>query len=145
MSQTIYPPVYNGTYPYTTPLERLNLTVAEQLIICSPYYLGRAYQNAAYNYISSSPASGVKYDVDNGVLSSSSLPNSTVTQALNTYLMHFASRGNPSSDGLPGFPSYGGQSVALNMGASGISTLKDPSANARCDWWALGLVYANTY
>ena len=85
MNQTLYPPVYDGTYPYTTPLGRLTLTAAEQLIICNPYYIGRAYQNAAYNYVSSSSSSEeVKYDIDNGALSPSSLDNSTVTQALNT-------------------------------------------------------------
>ena len=83
--------------------------------------------------------------MDNGALSPASLSNSTVAQSFDTYVARFASTGNPSPDGLPDFPPYGSQSTALNVGANGISTLKDPSANARCDWWAQGLEYGDTY
>ena len=149
ISQVLYPSVYNGTYSYTSPLQRLTLTVAEQHVVCNPYFLARAYNNVTYNYIFSVPpalhAEDLSYSFFDGYANQMPSTNLTVGQDLNGYITHFALSGNPNSPGRPSFPQYGDQATALNLTIDGLVPVKDLTANKRCDWWALGLVYGEQY
>ena len=149
ISQVLYPPVYDGTYDYTTPLGRLTLTVAEQHVVCNPYFLARAYDNTTHNYIFSVPpalhAEDLSYSFYNGLANQEPPTNTVVGEDLNGYITHFALSGDPNSPGRPPFPEYGTMSTALNLTDHGLVPVKDPTANARCDWWGLGLVYGGQY
>ena len=61
--------------------------------------------------------------------------------ALQEYITSFAENGAPSGPKLPHFPLYGNNSEILDLNATSITTIRDPTANARCLWWQLGLVY----
>ncbi len=149
ISQVLCPAVYNGSQPYTNALERLTLTVAEQHIVCNPYFLARGYKNNTYNYIFSVPpalhAEDLSYSFFDGSAHQVPPTNLTVEQDLNGYITHFALHGNPNSPSRPKFSKYGDAATALILTIDGLVPVKDPTANARCDWWALGLVYGGQY
>ena len=79
-------------------------------------------------------------------------PNPTVTSpvvaaAMQEYIVNIAVTGVPGKAGganstLPEFPVYGEQAQIIRfMDDSSISVIKDPMANARCDWWQKALYY----
>lgn len=97
ISSTLYPPIYNGSYPYTTPLSRLTLTIAEQHVICNPYFLARGYGNKTHNYIFSVPpalhAEDLSHSFYNGAAKQTPPTNIQVAQELNGAITRFALRG----------------------------------------------------
>lgn len=44
----LYPPVFNGSYGYTTQVERTALTVSEVVFTCNTRYLDLAFGNKTY-------------------------------------------------------------------------------------------------
>lgn len=61
--------------------------------------------------------------------------------ALQEYITSFAATGVPSGPGIPRFPLYGNHSTILNLNATSITEIMDPTANARCLWWQKALYY----
>jgi len=61
--------------------------------------------------------------------------------ALQEYITSFALNGASTGPQLPHFPLYGNNSQILDLNATSIRQIMDPTANARCLWWQLGLVY----
>ena len=61
--------------------------------------------------------------------------------ALQEYITSFAKTGVPSGAGIPSFPLYGNDSTIINLNATSITEIMDPTANARCLWWQKALYY----
>ncbi len=143
LSKTLYPPVFDGSYGYTTPTGRGDLMISEAFFTFSTNYLGRAYKNQTYNYIFSVAPSlhgdDIVYTYYNGP--APGVKNNTLAVTMQDYFTSFVMTGNPNRPGLPNFPQYGSDNIALNLNLTFINTIKDNTANARCLWWQKGLYY----
>ena len=145
----LYPPVFDGTYNYTSQIERTALTINELSFSCNSRFLDLAFGNKTYSYLFSVPpglhGEDVAYTYFNGDTSSSddgSPVNATVARALQDYLTSFAMNGTPNEKGVPYFPMYGSGSAVENIALTGLgTTTKDAFANPRCDWWQKALYY----
>jgi carboxylesterase type B len=141
---TLYPAVYDGSQPYSNGLDRTIFIISEIIFTCNTVYLARADTSSAYKYQFSVPpglhGSDVPYTFYNGVSEDPSF-NATVARALQAYLTSFAQNGVPSAEGFPTFPVYGSTSTELNLNISGISTMRDSTDNARCQYWQKALYY----
>jgi len=141
----LYPPVYDGSMPYTTPLQRTIFLVSESLFDCNTFYINRAFGNKTYAYEFSVPpgthGEDVAYTWFNGTSGNPQTggTDGTVATAFQTYLTNFAKTGNPNGPGVPEFPAYGTQATEENLNITGFTPMRDPTANARCAWWQLGL------
>ncbi|KAH6663736.1 Alpha/Beta hydrolase protein [Halenospora varia] len=143
---TVYPPVYNGTYPYTSLTQRASLITAEVSFTCNSRYLDLAYKNETYSYYFTVPpgfhGEDIAYTFFNGdttTLDDGYPVNATVATALQRYITNFAmsKTGNPNGIGVPFFPKYQSNSTVLVLDDDSIGSLvTDPVANSRCAWLA---------
>ncbi|RAL64716.1 hypothetical protein DID88_001747 [Monilinia fructigena] len=144
---TLYPPVYNGTYPYTNIFERVSLITAEISFTCNTRYLNTAFLNETHSYYFTVPpgfhGEDIAYTFFNGdtTTSDDGLPvNSTVAAVLQRYIMNFAVSGDPNGDRVPFFPEYQSNATIVVVGSTGLGSLQtDTSANDRCEWWQQAL------
>lgn len=143
MLNTLYPAVYDGTYPYTTIFQRASLVTAEVSFTCNTRYLDLAYNNETYSYYFTVPpglhGEDIAYTFFNGdtTTSDDGLPiNATVATTLQKYITNFALSGSsPNGVGVPFFPEYQSNATVLELGIYGIGALSvDTTANSRCDW-----------
>ncbi|MCJ1257350.1 hypothetical protein MMC24_005175 [Lignoscripta atroalba] len=143
ITTALYPPIFDGSYGYTSNLQRSVILVAEAFFTCNTYYLDRAYLNQTYAYLFSVPPAlhgqDIPYTYFNGP--SANVLNDTVAVALQEYITSFATNGTPSGPVIPNFPLYGNDSTILNLNITSISEMMDPSANARCVWWQKALYF----
>ncbi|KAH8650940.1 Alpha/Beta hydrolase protein [Tricladium varicosporioides] len=143
---TVYPPVYDGTYPYTSLTQRASLITAEVSFTCNSRYLDLAYNNETYSYYFTVPpgfhGEDIAYTFFNGdttTLDDGYPVNATLAAALQRYITNFAmsKSGNPNGVGVPFFPKYQSNSTVLMLDDESIGNLvTDPVANSRCAWLA---------
>jgi carboxylesterase type B len=142
--KTLYPAVYDGTYPYTSGLSRTVLIVSESTFTCNTNYLDRAYGNNTFAYEFSVPPAQHGYDIAytfyNGVAGPEMVVEK-VAQAMQQYITDFAQTGAPNGAGVPTFNMYGTGSNEENLNVTGFMPMRDPTANARCAWWQKALYY----
>jgi len=148
ITQTLYPPVFDGSYGYTNQLGRTSLLTSEFTFTCNTRYLDLAYQNKTYSYYFIIPpglhGEDIAYTFFNGdtTTSDDGLPvNATVAKALQHYITEFTMKGNPNEVGDPFFPIYGTNSsteVLNNTNAFGTQVM-DTTANIRCAFWQKAL------
>ncbi|KAK4695303.1 hypothetical protein P7C71_g2425, partial [Lecanoromycetidae sp. Uapishka_2] len=136
----LYPPQMPGILSltgYSDEIGRAVLALAESTFTCNEYYLDKAFNNQTYAYQFSVPPAlhgqDVAYTFFNG-------PNSAVVSdpaaiALQEYITSFAINGVPSGPSLPAFPIYTNATDIIDLNATSITTIRDPVANQRCDWW----------
>ena len=150
VTETLYPPVYDGSAGYVTPLQRAVLVNADSSFTCNTQYLDRAYAQSAKVYayqFSVGPAlhgQDVPYTFFNGP--STSVVNDSVATEFQQFLTSFAETGDPNArplaKGVPLFPLYSGATTDIvDLEGTGIGIIKDPTANARCAWWQKALYY----
>ncbi|MCJ1421245.1 hypothetical protein MMC32_007607 [Xylographa parallela] len=143
IENVLYPPVFNGSYGYTSNFQRAVLTVADSAFTCNTNYLDRAFLNQTYSYQFSVGAAlhgqDVPYTFFNGP--STAVINDVIAVALQEYLTSFAIHGVPSGPGIPVFPLYEADAEVLNLNATSIFDIMDPNANARCLWWQKALFF----
>jgi carboxylesterase type B len=149
VTETLYPPIFDGTQAqgYTNNLDRSSALVAELSFTCNTFYLDKAYNNQTYAYLFSAPPAlhgfDIPYTFYNANETSTNVirgvPNPAIAIALQEYITSFAQRGNPNSQGVPHFDLYGKNATVQNLNVTGISQLRDPAANARCNWWQKAL------
>ncbi|CBX98109.1 hypothetical protein IAQ61_010214 [Plenodomus lingam] len=143
---TLYPPVFDGTYPYTNQYERATLVGSEGVFTCNTNYLSTAFKNETYSYLFAVPPAFHGLDVaytfyDGGALSPPlGVVNRTVAIALQEFIASFAEGGVPEADGVTQFNMYGEDAGVLKLNISGIDEVRDSNANARCAWWQKGLI-----
>ncbi|ESZ96818.1 hypothetical protein SBOR_2819 [Sclerotinia borealis F-4128] len=144
---TLYPPVYNGSYPYTSIYERASLITAELVFTCNARYMNTAFLNETHSYYFAVPpglhGEDIAYTFFNGdtTTSNDGLPvNATVAAVLQRYIMNFAQTGNPNGDGVPFFPVYQSNATTVVLGTTGLGSVQtDTTANNRCEWWQQAL------
>lgn len=137
ITETLYPPVFDGTYPYTNNVERLDFLTSESTFTCNTDYLNRAFDNQTYSYLFAVPPAthgkDVPYTYYNG---ESTVTSPSTALALQTYLTSFAKNGVPGGNGWPVFPIHGDNATELVLNTT-IYTRQDETANSRCAWWQL--------
>jgi carboxylesterase type B len=137
---SIYPPVFDGTYPYRSEEERVILTTAEYAFTCNTFSLAKAFKNQTYNYeFSIYPAlhgDDSPYTYYTNGISSSGVDNKTAIQ-LQTYIGNFIRTANPNSPNKPDveFPRYMRNATIANLALGGAVIKMDDVANSRCNWW----------
>lgn len=148
ITQTLYPPVFNGSYGYTNQLQRTALLVSEFSFTCNTRYLDTAFDLKTYSYYFTVPpglhGEDISYTFFNGdvtTLDDGSPVNATVANALQAYITEFAQTGNPNEAGVPFFPIYGTNSSTqvLSSGSDFGTQIKDTTANGRCTYWQKAL------
>jgi carboxylesterase type B len=142
--KTLYPVVYDGTYPYTSSLSRTVFIISESIFSCNTNYLDRAFGNSAYAYEFSVPPAlhglDVSYTFYNGVAGEEQAVDK-VAKAMQQYITNFAQTGTPNGAGVPAFDMYGTSANEENLNVTGFKLMKDPTAHARCLWWQKALYY----
>ena len=147
MTDVLYPPIFNGSYPYTTEFTRAAFLVSEAFFTCNTRYLDLAFQNNTYAYYFTIPpglhGEDIAYTFFNGdtTTSNDGLPvNATVALQFQDYITSFVMNGSPNGRGTPYFPMYGSNSTVLDINLSDPGlTQTDSVANARCTWWQKAL------
>ena len=138
ITASIYPPIFNGSLPYTTQLERADLLWAEMVSICNPRYMHNAAREAGYyNEFDVAPAlhqGDVPYVFWNGPGSDPTV-NETVAHVTQSYITAFAITGNANNPGSPPIESYHGTHVLEMSGTTGFAEILDVTMNSRCDYW----------
>lgn len=113
------------------------LTYRASVFTCNTFYLDKAFANKTYSYLFSVPPAthgeDIPYTYYNGP--STSVISTPVALALQKYLTDFAETGSPNGEGVPYFPMYQMNATVQDLNITGISQMRDPAANARCDYW----------
>lgn len=134
---TLYPPVFDGSLPYTNQRERASLFRGEIVITCNTQYLHNAMEPAGYAYMwdawPSLHLGDVAYVFWNGPQTFSPV-NGTVARAIQDYITTFAITGDPNHAGLPALAEYDGTSL-LRLSREGFDVVADPTDNERCAYW----------
>ena len=118
------------------------------MIACNSRYISTALGNKTYNYLFSVPPGHHRQDIpytffDANGTANDPVQNATLAADMQRYITAFAATGDPNAfqktTGLPTFPVYGSEAMALNFNLTEINTVVDPTKNPRCDWWQKGL------
>lgn len=152
LADELYPAVYDGSQPYTTPFARLNLLISEMMVSCNSRWLTTGLGvERTYGYRFSVPPGfhmdDIPYTFFDGAVNAA-VKNETLAEAMQRYLVAFIADGDPStlfraqndsSAAAVPVTVYGGSSQVTNFNTSVIDVIQDPNDNARCDWWQQGL------
>ena len=158
LSNQIYPPISPGTtttttLPYTTQVGRTKLAIAEALVNCFAYGVSLAYANQTRDYqFSAFPGmhgQDVGYTFFNGDSAEGGLFGVPVDAAtagvMQRWFVDFAAYGGgggSSGSGAAGqvvLPLYTAAANVVNVTGGGFAVVRDPAANARCEFWLRGL------
>ncbi|KAH0439655.1 hypothetical protein CcaCcLH18_02765 [Colletotrichum camelliae] len=146
---TIQEPVVNYVLDELYPepgINRTMLYVAELGFACNVNYLARAFGNNTYNYefrvhpgVHGSDFPCAFYngpdEVEGGIHVGNFGPVIVdVARTLQGYIVNFVKSGNPNGLGLPEFPVSGAGVNMLAFNNSGVSVIRDTTANERCLW-----------
>lgn len=154
----LYPPVYNGTYRYTSAIDRISFAISNFLVTCNTYYLAKTMASS-YGYIFQVPPGLHGQDIaytffngDNTTLNEGAFVNSTVATAFQRYLTSFAMTGLPVAEGVPDFVMYGGNSSISSISSQVFfipdlgEHIVDPGATEEiCQFWAEVPYYTPTH
>ena len=145
ITNVLYPPVFDGSHPYTSEYQRNTLIISEAFFTCNAYFLSKAFDKETYSYQFAVPPALHGMDVPytyftDGVPNQLPIPtNHTIAIALQKFITSFAKEGIPKAPGVPKFDMYGPDATVLRLNITGIDKIRDPNANIRCDWWQLAL------
>ncbi|KAF2827253.1 alpha/beta-hydrolase [Ophiobolus disseminans] len=143
VTKTLYPPVFDGSYPYRTQYSRADLIISEAIFTCNTNYLSTAYGNKTYSYLFAVPPAfhgfDIAYTYFPGGAPSTSVRNTTIAIALQEFITSFAEEGKPAADGIRQFNMYGPDASVLRLNVTGVDQVRDSNANARCNWWQKAL------
>ncbi|KAF2717637.1 carboxylesterase family protein-like protein [Polychaeton citri CBS 116435] len=151
ITTTLYPPIFDGSQAqgYTNQIARASALIAELVFTCNTFYLDNAYNNKTYSYLFAVPpalhgqdVSSTFYPGQSDIYGSLIVPEIAI--ALQEYITDFAIYGRPNggdnaAEGIPYFNMYGSNATVQRLGADGIRQVRDPAANARCNWWQKAL------
>ncbi|ORY11146.1 acetylcholinesterase precursor [Clohesyomyces aquaticus] len=139
-----YPPIFNGSYGYTSEWERAALMIGDLAITCNGKYLSQGLANKTYSYFFAQPPSYHGIDnlytyYDGGAVSStdvSMVMNRTVAITIQQLITSFAKNGVPTAEGVSQFRTYGADAQVLRLSSGrGFQEVRDGSSDARCAWW----------
>lgn len=148
ITNTLYPPIYNGSYGYTDPIGRNALAISDFLVGCNAHYIAEKL-SPGYAYIFSVPVGlhgeDIAYTFFNGDTSTSDegVPvNPAVATVFQRYLTQYAMTGTPSAEGYQTFSEYGRNNTVTSIGFLGLGSHEpDPAAKAACQFWAKASYY----
>ncbi|TGJ83809.1 hypothetical protein E0Z10_g4953 [Xylaria hypoxylon] len=134
LTETVYPPVFDGSLGYTNQRERAGLFRGEIVITCNIRYLHDAVHQAGYAHLWDAYPSlhlgDVAYVFWNGPQNFSPI-NGTIARVMQNYITSFAITTNPNNKESPHLAEYDGKSM-LRMSRSGFDIVADPTDNERC-------------
>ncbi|RMZ87146.1 hypothetical protein DV736_g5626, partial [Chaetothyriales sp. CBS 134916] len=134
----LYPPIYDGTYPWTSNLTRAEAIIVDGAFTCNNHYLNKAFGNKTWAYEFQVPPAFHGFDVAytfwDGHSSTSGF-STKVASVLQGYIVNFVKSGNPNSPSLPVFPQQGQNASMNGLNVSYIGPQKDPTVNQRCVFW----------
>ncbi|KAH6716393.1 Alpha/Beta hydrolase protein [Leptodontidium sp. MPI-SDFR-AT-0119] len=145
----LYPPIFNGSYSYTSQIDRTALFISEFFFTCNTRFVGLAYEGKSWSYYFNIPpgfhASDISYTFFTGDTSTGT--NATVAKTLQAYLTSFTSTRNPNRADVPFFPTYGANASTQVIGTSGLGTQLPDSvgtglAAQRCAYWQKSAYYS---
>jgi carboxylesterase type B len=140
ISNTLYPPIYDGSQPYTTPFDRLDLLISEMMIACNSRYISTAKGNNTYNYMFSVPPGHHRGDIpytfwDANGTTNDPVANVTTALDMQRYITAFVATGDPNAfqkeTGLITFPKYGSEASVVNFNLTFVDVVVDPMKNSR--------------
>ena len=144
----LYPAVYNGSYPWTTPIDRAIDLISEAFFTCPQNWLQRALGNNSYAYEFEVPPALHGFDVPYTFYDGEGMVNTTegtlvvqVAKVFQAYIGNFVTTGNPNGKGLPNFSTYGSGAMEEGLNFTGIKMQMDPDENPRCLFWQEALYY----
>jgi carboxylesterase type B len=148
ITEALYPPVFNGSYGYTTQIGRTNVSIADFTIDCNAYLLASTLPGA-YAYLVSVPpglhAVDIAYTFFNGDTSTSDegLPvQADIAESFQRYLVNFVMTGTPTSKGLQTFVEYGANNTVANIDLTDLGMpILDPAARSQCKFWQAAPYY----
>jgi carboxylesterase type B len=145
ISNVLYPPIYDGSYGYTDPVQRVALFIGEWALNCNLNYLRRAYKGNTHAYQFSIPPGLHGQDVpytfykDGSTLTSIlfdiPVSNVTVALAMQDWFTSFAFDGEPRSDLGPDFIQHGPHARLMDIGQETLKMINDSTDNPRCRFW----------
>ena len=146
ITETLYPPIYDGSHTYTSPYERNQLATKEYLISCNTFSIARAYDYQTHNYIFGLPPAIHSQDLTYTYYPTGATPDfyPNVAIAVQSYITGFVLTGSPNGNaGLPNFPVVNQIGRALNFTTTGINHVTSDAFNARCEFWTSGDYFPN--
>lgn len=133
----VYPPIFDGSLPYRSHLERADLFWAELVSTCNARYMHEAAHHPGYrNEFDVTPAlhqGDIPYVFWNGPGSNPTV-NQTVARFVQNYITSFTMTGNPNRRGTPYLKISSGDDI-LDMSEYGFAQIHDQTMNPRCDYW----------
>jgi hypothetical protein len=130
---------------------RVDLLFSEHVFTCHTDHLARAFSNMTFNYQYNNSLGLHTDDVGPTFMNGDkswgweSIGNTTAAAILQEYITAFVVTGSPNDENsigqAPNFPMYGKNAKLLDFSPANIRVIEDGTANSRCDWWQLGLVY----
>ncbi|KAK2030375.1 alpha/beta-hydrolase [Colletotrichum zoysiae] len=148
ITQTLYPPNFDGSLAYVNQLGRITRLVADATITCNNYFLDKFFKplGTGFSYQFSEPPAWHANDLTYTFMDPSS-PDSGVNETLaiimQRYFASFAASGspNPVAGGfIPDFTAGEGLSVQ-NLNGTLVGPVLDVAVNtSTCDWFQQGLL-----
>jgi len=147
ITDTLYPPVFDGSEGYTSNYTRASTMISEGVFTCNTNFLSTGFNNKTYSYLFSIPPAfhglDIPYTYYTGGAVSPGNPlgvtNRTVAIALQEFITSFAKTGVPEAEGVRHFNMYGEDARVLDLNITGIEEIRDSNASKRCKWWQLAL------
>ncbi|KAK8041125.1 hypothetical protein PG994_014132 [Apiospora phragmitis] len=135
---TVYPPVFDGSLPWTNQRERASVLWAELVSTCNARYLHAATASPGYATLFDVwPAlhqGDVPYVFWNDNPLTTSPVNGTVARVTQDYITAFAMTGEPGNRESPALAPYDRTSL-LALSGTGFPRVDDPTNNTRCEYW----------
>lgn len=136
ISQTLYPPIYDGTQNYTDAFTRTAKVVAEVSIECNTFYVDAAFDGRGYAYVFAVPPATHGQDVDFTFhVGKANDSQSRIAVEMQKYFVNFAEVGNPNGRDLEAWETFGDGAVKMfNVTGHGSMSV-DRGLEERCRWW----------
>ncbi|RYN71466.1 hypothetical protein AA0117_g9561 [Alternaria alternata] len=143
ITDTVYPPVFDGSFPYHDQYSRAALLVSEGIFTCNTNYLSTGLGNKTYSYLFAVPPAlhglDVSYTYYTGGPASLAVANTTIATTMQRFITSFAKEGQPTLNGIPTFKMYGSNASVLKLNITSIDEVHDSNTNTRCSWWQKAL------
>ncbi|EMR87519.1 putative carboxylesterase family protein [Botrytis cinerea BcDW1] len=146
----LYPPVFNGTYGYRTPYERIARTLSDFVITCNSQYIASTFSGFSYVFSMFPAIHGQDrfYTFFNGDTSTATIGapvyspvNSTVAMAFQSLILQFTMTGIPTAEGFQNPILYGNNHTVSSISTKTLlepalgQQVPDPGAQKQCDFW----------